>query len=38
VLGRAPSWVGDQVRSAGHHADAKDGSAWLTSRYAGAGT
>jgi hypothetical protein len=32
VVGRAPSCVGDQVRSAGHHADAKDGSGSLTSR------
>jgi hypothetical protein len=32
VVGRAPSCVGDPVRSAGHHADAKDGSGWLTSR------
>ena len=31
LLGRASSWVGDQDRSGGHHADAKDGSGWLTS-------
>jgi hypothetical protein len=29
--GGAPSWVGDQDHSGGHHADAKDGSGWLTS-------
>ena len=37
-VARAPSWVGDQGRWAGHHSDAKDGSGWLTSRYAGAAT
>ena len=31
LFGRVPSWVGDQGRSGGHHADAKDGSGWLTS-------
>jgi hypothetical protein len=31
LLGRDPSWVGDQGRSGGHHADAKDGSGWLAS-------
>jgi hypothetical protein len=29
--GGLSSWVGDQDRSGGHHADAKDGSGWLTS-------
>ena len=31
LLGRDPSWVGDQGRSGGHHADANDGSGWLAS-------
>src|SRR5258708_37916658 len=31
LLGRAAPWVADHDRSGGHHADAKDGSGWLTS-------